>query len=68
MSGHSRRRLTLKRETLRRLGAGELQRVAGGRIGFCTYNASTCQGGPTGGCWTEDCQGPSEDCNIDNQI
>lgn len=50
-----RRRLAIKRETLRRLGAGDLGHVAGGRATCCTYNASGCQGGPTGGCITDDC-------------
>ncbi len=50
-----RRRLAIKRETLRRLAADDLHRVAGGRLNFCTYGVSGCQGGPTSGCITDDC-------------
>jgi len=50
-----RRRLAIKRETLRRLASGELEQVAGGRATVCTNNFSGCPGGPTGGCLSEDC-------------
>ena len=50
-----RRRLAIKRETLRRLAAGELDQVAGGLLRFCTYHVSGCVGEPTGGCLTDDC-------------
>jgi len=50
-----RRRLAIKRETLRRLQTNDLNRVAGGRLTFCTYGVSGCQGGPTGGCITDEC-------------
>jgi hypothetical protein len=69
MSGNGRRRLVLKRETLRRIAAGDLGRVAGGLLNLCTYGPSTCQGGPSGGqCYTDDCQSPTEDCDGDKQI
>ena len=52
-----RTRLVIRRETLRRLVADDLVQVAGGRFNnnWCTYAASGCQGGPTGGCLSEDC-------------
>lgn len=59
----TRRRLTIKRETVRRLASGELQQVAGGLITVCTYERSGCRGAPTGDCvssrcdWTEACGG-----------
>ena len=55
-----RRRLAIRRETLRRLAAGDLTQAAGGLFRFCTYHVSGCVGVPTGGCYTEDCD--SCDC------
>ena len=67
MKRPERRRLGIKRETLRRLAAGELDKVAGGRLGFCTYRVSGCLGGPTDDCtnvcWTDACA--TEDCGGD---
>ena len=40
------RRLSIKRETLRRLVASDLAQVAGGRGTCCTYGHSGCAGGP----------------------
>jgi hypothetical protein len=50
-----RRRLAIKRETLRRLANGELTQVAGGHARVCTNDYSGCGGGPTGGCLSEEC-------------
>jgi natural product precursor len=36
------KKLTLKRETLRRLTSSELRLVAGGRTKRCTYEQSNC--------------------------
>lgn len=44
------RKLTLKRETLRRLRADDLARVAGGYLTCCTYGYSGCRGPETGEC------------------
>ena len=49
------RKLTIKRETLRRLASGDLAQAAGGVAGRCTYERSGCAGEPTGGCATGDC-------------
>lgn len=49
------RKLALNRETLRRLVADDLVRVAGGRLTCCTYGYSGCVGGPSGECTTSDC-------------
>ena len=46
MKRTSTRRLSIKRETLRRLIANELAQVAGGRGTCCTYAHSGCAGGP----------------------
>ncbi len=54
------RRLAINRETLRRLGAGELAQVAGGRLTGCTYKISGCQGCPQ----TTDC--PSQGIETKN--
>ena len=40
------KRLTLQRQTLRRLAGGDLARVAGGLIARCTYERSGCVGIP----------------------
>ena len=40
------RRLAINRETLRRLVADDLQFVAGGRGGCCTFGNSGCHGTP----------------------
>jgi hypothetical protein len=37
------RRLSLRRETVRRLGSGELEQVAGGYVVCCTYERSGCR-------------------------
>jgi hypothetical protein len=49
------RRLVIKRETLRRLVSGELERVAGGYVVCCTYERSGCRQQPTNGCDTGGC-------------
>lgn len=49
------RKLALKRETVRRLAAGDLARVAGGLLTCCTYGYSGCKAGPTDGCGTDCC-------------
>jgi len=54
------RRLSIKRETLRRLIANDLAQVAGGRGTCCTYALSGCAGVPSGVCLTVACQ--SVDC------
>ena len=46
MNRSGRRRLAIKRETLRRLAAGELIQVIGGKGRECTYGVSGCQGEP----------------------
>jgi len=64
MKRTSTRRLAINRETLRRLGAGELAHVAGGRLTGCTYKLSGCQGVPQtnqcappgNGDWSKDCE------------
>lgn len=50
------RKLALKRETVRRLAASDLARVAGGLLTCCTYGYSGCKGIPTDGCFTEPCE------------
>ena len=57
MNGTYRRRLAIKRETLRRLAAGDLSQVAGGRARCCTYGVSGCQGNPN----TDTCSPPEID-------
>lgn len=54
------RRLAIKRETLRRLVSGELDRVAGGLLTICTYERSGCRGEPSGECPTYCCTQVSE--------
>jgi len=51
MNRRTARRLTLQRETLRRLASGDLAHVAGGWIARCTYERSGCFGMPN----TDDC-------------
>lgn len=56
MTKGSRKRLALRRETIRRLASGELAQVAGGRITICTYERSGCRDPETRGCPPE-CDG-----------
>lgn len=56
------RKLALKRETLRRLVAGDLARIAGGLQTCCTYGYSGCRDpdttlGATVQCDSEGCGG-----------
>lgn len=51
------RKLALNKETLRRLVADDLSRVAGGRGGCCTYRYSGCVAAPTATC------GATDECN-----
>jgi hypothetical protein len=63
-----RTRLVIRRETLRRLVAGDLAHVAGGRYNnnWCTYAASGCQGQPDG---TEACPpGASPSLKCDSNV
>jgi len=57
MGQSKRHKLALKRETLRRLGAGELGGVAGGALARCTYEKSGChaQDPSTNDCLSADC-------------
>jgi len=56
MTRRNPRRLSIKRETLRRLADGDLGRVAGGLIARCTYERSGCYGQDnTFTCMTDDC-------------
>ena len=61
MKRNGKAKLSIRRETLRKLAAGDLAQAAGGVIArFCTYHPSGCVGGPTGGCLTDECA--TEDC------
>jgi len=51
------RKLSIKRETLRRLVADQLAKVAGGRATCCTYDHTGCAGGPE----TDNCPPPTND-------
>lgn len=56
MKGTGKRRLSLRRETLRRLAAGDLGRVAGGKVGVrCTYEQTGCAYNETKECPTYYC-------------
>jgi hypothetical protein len=57
MTTPTRKRPRLRRETLRRLAAGDLQRAAGGLIARCTYERSGCYGNVE----TWECLGSGED-------
>jgi hypothetical protein len=57
------RRLALNKETLRRLAADDLSRVAGGRGTCCTYGYSGCAGVPTVECWTAGCDDYTGQCD-----
>ncbi len=56
MRQSNRRRLALRRETFRRLGEGELARVAGGEMQRCTFERSGCHvQDTTAGCCSFTC-------------
>ena len=57
MKRNGRAKLTIRRETLRKLAAGDLAQAAGGRNNFCTYRLSGCQGHPE----TDNCPPMSEE-------
>jgi len=63
MTTPTRKRPRLRRETLRRLAAGDLQRAAGGFIARCTYERSGCYGEPqpSQACIPEDTTGGGEE-------
>jgi hypothetical protein len=65
MSRSNRPKLALRKETLRKLAAGDLGRVAGGLIARCTYERSGCYGGQdTRFCATVVCETDCCDSNM----
>jgi hypothetical protein len=64
MTRRAPRRLTVRRETLRRLASGDLAQAAGGFIARCTYERSGCVGvpNPSLACMPEDTGGNEDTC------